>query len=141
MKILPIIQSFHNQLGSQSGHRVMQRLPGGFCRNRNRAFKQHIAGIQLFNHFHNRNAAFIVSGFNRTLNRRRTAPPRQQRAVNIDAAQRKSLNHGLRQNQPVSSHHRNVCLQSLQFSLSFGTAQRFQRPYQNSVRLGKFMHR
>ena len=59
--------------------------------------QQHIAGVQTFRHLHGGNACHFVARDDRPLNRSGAAPARQQRAVHVDAAVRRNVEHCLRQ--------------------------------------------
>ena len=48
-----------------------------------------------------RDAGLRIAGEHRALDRRRAAPARQQRCVNVDAAEPRSLQHRLRQDQSI----------------------------------------
>ncbi|MNC49084.1 hypothetical protein D3C75_982340 [compost metagenome] len=101
----------------------MQRAAGISGADRGADLEQHRAGIQTGLHAHHGHAAFIVAGFDRTLDRRGTAPAWQQRGVAVDAAQARNIQHHLRQDQAIGDHHHQVRLEGRQFSLSVSIAQ------------------
>ena len=55
--------------------------------------QQHVARIQAFGHLHGGHAGLLVARDHRPLDRRRTAPARQQRAVHVDAPARRDVEH------------------------------------------------
>ena len=67
-----------------------------------RAARQHRAGIEARIHLHDRDAGFAVSGEERALDRRRAAPARQQRGVDVERAVRR----GVEQRAAAGSVHR-----------------------------------
>ena len=79
--------------------------PGGpaaspWCHRRRSASAfdhQHVAGVEPGIHLHDRDAGARVAGLDRALDRRGAAPARQQRRVNVQAAQARQLEHPGRQ--------------------------------------------
>jgi hypothetical protein len=49
-----------------------------------------------------------VAGLDGAMDRRRAAPARQQRGVDVDAAAARQVEHGLRQDQAVGGHHQQI---------------------------------
>ena len=84
----------------------------------------HGAGVEAGIHLHDAHAGFSVAGFDGALYRGGTAPARQQRGVDVEAAVRGRVEHGLRQNQPVGGHHHHVGILGAQQGLCFFVAQR-----------------
>lgn len=66
---------------------------------------------------HDRNTGNIVTSKNRTLNRSSATPTRQQRSMNIHNAERRHMQHLIRQNAAIGSHAENIGIRS------------FKRPY------------
>ena len=64
------------------------------------AFEQHRAGIEPGFHLHDRHAGNRVAGHDRALDRRRTAPARQQRGMDVDASLPRRIEDRLRQDSP-----------------------------------------
>ena len=139
--IIPLAQRPDNQLRADLCQFVVQFSAGRFRRDFGFAFQQHVAGIQPGVHFHCRNAAFFVAGLNCPLDRRRAAPSRQQRTVNVDTAERKGFQHRRRQNQTIGGNHRHIGVERGKFRLFFGIAQCFRRTYFNTLLFRPQMHR
>ena len=92
----------------------MQLATGGAGGDRGATDQQHVTGIQAGIHLHDGDAGFAVTGFDGTLDRRGTAPARQQRGVDVQTAQTRNIEHRLRQDQPVGHHHHDVGLEVAQ---------------------------
>ena len=84
---------------------------------------QHRPGVEPGVHLHHGDAGLGVAGLDGAVDRRGAAPARQQRAVDIQAAQAgpaigvrrlHGVKHPLRQDQPVSGHHQHIELRRLQ---------------------------
>lgn len=71
------------------------------------------ASIHAMPDAHDRNASNLVTSENRTLNRSSPTPTRQQGRMNIHNAERRHMQHLIGQNAPISSHAKNVSLDSL----------------------------
>ena len=63
---------------------------------------------------HNGNASNLITSENRTLNRSSPTPTRQQGRMNIHNAERRHMQHLIRQNTAISSHTENIGLRSLE---------------------------
>ena len=63
---------------------------------------------------HDRNASNLVTSKNGTLNGSRAAPTRQQGRMNIHNAERRHMQHLIRQNATIGSHTENIGLRSLE---------------------------
>lgn len=72
------------------------------------------AGINAMSNTHNRNASNLITSENRTLNRSSPTPTRQQGRMNIHNAERRHMQHLIRQNTAISSHTENIGLRSLE---------------------------
>ena len=72
---------------------------------------QHRAGIQPFLHLHDGHAGVLVAGLDGAVDRRRAAPARQQRSVDVETSQSRRVQHPLRQDQAVrgDDHRVGVC--------------------------------
>ena len=66
------------------------------------------AGVQAGVHLHDGDAGLRVAGLDGTVDRRRAAPARQQRGVDVQAAPRRQRQHPGRQDQAVGGHHQHV---------------------------------
>ena len=71
------------------------------------------ASIHAMPDAHDRNASNLVTSENRTLNRSSPTPTRQQGRMNIHNAERRHMQHLIRQNAAIGSHTENVSLDSL----------------------------
>lgn len=70
--------------------------------------------IHAMSNAHDRNASNLVTSENRTLNRSSPTPTRQQGRMNIHNAERRHMQHVIRQNATISSHTDNIGLRSLE---------------------------
>ena len=86
----------------------MQRRRGLSLGNGYSFDQKHIARIQACIHLHDRDAAFRIAGFDRAMDRRGTAPARQKRSMNIQAAQAWRTQNPLRQDQTISGHDHHI---------------------------------
>ena len=84
-----------------------------FTGNRSGSLRAISAGIHAMPNAHNRNANDLVTSKNGTLNRSSPTPTRQQRGMNIHNAERRHMQHLIRQNATISSHAENISLGSL----------------------------
>lgn len=80
--------------------------------NRRRRLGTISAGINAMSNTHNRNASNLITSENRTLNRSSPTPTRQQGRMNIHNAERRHMQHLIRQNAAVRSHTENISLRS-----------------------------
>ena len=82
--------------------RAARQFAGGLVRADRRAdFARDRAGVESFLHPHEIDAGLGVAGHQRALNRRGAAPARQQRSVEIEAAQLRRRQNRRRQDQAV----------------------------------------
>ena len=101
-------------LRAEFGQAVVQ-LAAGFVRTDVGVLRQqHRAGIQALLHLHQADAAAGVAGLDRALDRRRTAPARQQRGMHVPTAVQRDVEHRLRQDQAIGHHHHQVGLERTQ---------------------------
>ena len=90
-------------------HQPLMQGGGAIVRQNRHCFtQQHRAGVEAFFHAHDADAALVIASLNRALDRGGTAPARQQRGVNIEAAERRNIEHRARQNQAVGGHHHDI---------------------------------
>lgn len=82
--------------------------------NRGRGLSTISASIYAMPNTHNGNASNVVTSENRTLNRSSPTPTRQQGRMNIHNAERRHMQHVIRQNATISSHTENIGLRSLE---------------------------
>ncbi len=71
------------------------------------------AGINAMPNTHNGNTSNLITSKNGTLNRSSPTPTRQQGSMNIHNAERRHMQHLIRQNAAIGSHTENVSLGSL----------------------------
>ena len=70
--------------------------------DRRRPEQQDVAGIEPLGHIHHRHAARLIARLDGRLDRRGSAPAREERGVQIQAGHPRGLEHGLRQYLAVS---------------------------------------
>ncbi len=70
--------------------------------------QQHVAGVQARVHLHDGDARLGIAGLDRAMDGRGAAPARQQRAVDVQAAQARQVQHPLRQDQSIGRDHQHV---------------------------------
>ncbi len=102
--------------------------------------QQYRTGIETFIHFHDGDAGFRIARHNRPLDRRRPAPARQERDMNIDATLFGSFQHRCGQDQPIGDHHGDIGAQLREFRLCVHVLQRFGMADGQAERLGPRMH-
>lgn len=90
-----------------------QRL-GMLTGNRRRRLGTISTGINAMSNTHNGNTSNIITSKNGTLNGSSASPTRQQRSMNIHNAERRHMQHVIRQNATISSHTENIGLRSLE---------------------------
>ena len=78
------------------------------------------AGVEPCVHLHDGDAGLAVAGEDGALDRRRAAPARQQRGMDVEAAEARRLEHRLRQDQAIGRDHRGI-------EAERGEARRFRR--------------
>ena len=81
--------------------------------NRRRSLSTICTSIHAMPNAHNGNASNLITSKNGTLNRSSPTPTRQQGSMNIHNAERRHMQHLIRQNATISSHTENVSLGSL----------------------------
>ena len=105
--------------GAHGGQPVVQSLRVVFHGDLQGIAQQHRSGIEAGIHLHDADAGLVVSRQQRALNRRGTAPTRQQRGVDVEAAPARrggrvlpthGIEHPLRQQQAVGRHHHGIGL-------------------------------
>ena len=99
------------------------------------------AGIQPGIHLHNAHAGFGITGSNGTLNGGSTAPARQQRGVDVQAASARNGEDFGGQQQAVGGHHHHIGLLCGQECGSFGVAQGGGLRQRQTQRLGGLFYR
>ena len=119
----------------------MEAGAGGFGLQRQRQLRQHVAGVQSAVHLHDGDPAFGVSGQYRPLNRRGAPPARQQRGVNVQAAEPWRRQDGRRQDQAIGHHHGGIQLQIGEGLLGLRRLQAFRRAHRPAPRGGGGVHR
>ena len=81
--------------------------------NRRRRLSTISTSIHAMPDAHDRDASNLITSENRTLNRSSATPTRQQGRMNIHNAERRHLQHVIRQNATIGSHAENISLGSL----------------------------
>ena len=84
------------------------------------------AGIQALIHLHDRHAGFGIAGEDRALNGRGTAPARQERSVDVQAAVARQRQYFTRQQQPVGDDDEHLGRPALQHGARSFTPQRLR---------------
>mgnify|MGYP000190324083 CR=1 FL=1 len=107
-------QGIDDQPRAQPRQRIVQRGRGVVRPDGQARLKQHIPGIEALVHLHDRDAGFHVTRFDGALDRRRTAPARQQRGVDVQAAQAGRHEHPARQDQAIGRDDQHVKPRGLQ---------------------------
>ena len=90
-------ERFGQKLRARLRQTVEQLARGFACADRRFICQQHIAGVQTLRHLHGGDARLFVACDDRPLNGGRAAPARQKRAVDVDAAVRRNVEHRLGQ--------------------------------------------
>ena len=103
---------------------LFRQLTGTFAIDPDFALEQHRAGIEPGLHLHDGHAGDFVARHDCALHRCRPAPTRQQRAVDIEAAEHRFIEHRLRQDQPVSRDNPDVGVERGELRLRFGGFER-----------------
>jgi len=114
---------FDHGLGAERGQTIMQAAASVLGSDGGGHLEQHGAGVQARFHLHHGDAAAGVAGLDGALDRRRAAPARQQRGVAVDAAQARSIQHHLWQDQAIGDHYHQVRRERGQFGLGGRVAQ------------------
>ena len=109
--------------------------------DRDTALEQHRSGVEARVHLHDGDAGLGVTGEQRALDRRRTAPARQQRRVDVEAAGPRQRERLGGQDQPVGDHHHHIRFPSRQGLAALGGAQRGGLRHRQAVREGEFFDR
>ena len=130
-----------DQLGAERGE-DRREVAGGVARADRRAkLARHRAGVEAFLHAHEVDAGLGVAGHDRALHRRRAAPARQQRSVNVEAAELRRGEHGRRQDEPIGGDDRDIRREAAELVLRFEGAQRRGRHDGQRQGLGEPMNR
>jgi hypothetical protein len=104
-KLIEARQCFDHQFSAQRRKAVVQAAGAVLRVDGDGAGQQHGTGIETGFHAHDGDAGLRVSSLDGAMDRRRAAPARQQRGVDVDAAAARQVEHGLRQDEAVSGHH------------------------------------
>ena len=107
-------QAVVQHLRAEIGQAVVQLAAGVVFADDERLRQQHRAGVETFLHLHQAHAGVGVAGLDRTLDRRRAAPARQHRGVDVPAAVFRDIENALRQDQAVGDHDHQIRLQCAQ---------------------------
>ena len=107
----PLVQRAQNQPGTQGAQRVVQFGRGDARAHRYRRAQQHRPSIQPLLHAHDGDAAFGVARQHGGVDRRRAPPARQQRGMDVPAAQARRVEHLCGQDQPIGGDDRDIGMQ------------------------------
>ena len=118
-----VLKHVQQQAWTDRGEPRVQLAAGRQRRYRAALYSHHRPRVQTRIHVHDGHAALPVAGFDSALNRRRAAPARQQRAVHVDRAQPRQVQHRGGQDQPVGHHDQRVELQRRHARHGLGIAQ------------------
>ena len=101
------IQGFDHRLGTHLRQAVMQRARRVGTRDGGRFLEQHRARIETRVHLHDGHAGLRIACEQRAMDRRGSAPARQQRSMDVDATHRRHGQHRGREYQTVGDddHH------------------------------------
>ena len=102
------VQRLNDQRCADHGQAQVQHRRAVVRPDRRDLFEQHRTGVEAGVHLHDRDPRRCVAGFDGTLDRRGAAPSRQQRGVDVQAAQARQSQYPLRQDQAVGGHHHHV---------------------------------
>ena len=115
-------QRAHHQVGAEARQHVVKLARGHVGADRHPLGHGDRAGIEGLFHAHDRDARLRVSGHDGAVDRRSAAPARQQRCMQIEAAERHRLQDRLGQEQAVGDHDGGVG------RMGANTFGRFRRP-------------
>ena len=97
-------------------------------------------GVEPLLHFHNHDAGFPVAGHDRALNGRRAAPARKQGRMHVQAAERRRIQDGFRQDQAIGGDHGNIGRQASELLLDLRPPQGFGREHRDRRFVGEHMN-
>ena len=112
-----VLQIGNNGACADFGQFVVQGLSVVIGENRAGMAADNGTGVEPGVHLHDADAGFAIARFNSALDGCGTAPARQQRGVDVEAAVARDVEHGLRQQQAVGGHHHDVGFHSAQHFL------------------------
>ena len=102
--LLQALQSLHHQLGAGRRHARRQSHSGIFGRDGDFLLQQDVAGIQAFIQPHGGDAGHALAVGDGPLNGRGTAILRQQRAVQVQVAVARQIEHPLGNQAAIGNH-------------------------------------
>ena len=102
------LQSFDDQPSAQAGQAVVQHGRGVVGTDGLALDQQHVAGVQSRIHLHDGDAGLGIAGLDRAVDGGGPTPARQQRAVDVEAAQARQVQRPLLQDQAIGGHHHHV---------------------------------
>ena len=108
------IQRRHDGPGADVGQTVVQGAGGIGLEDGHDVTCTHRARVQPRFHLHDADAGLGVASLDGPLDRGSAAPARQQRGMDVQAAQPGQVQHRLRQQQAIGGHHHHVRLQGPQ---------------------------
>ena len=95
-----------HQIRPKPRERVVQFARGQIRGYRLRLLQSHGTGIEAFIHPHDGDAALGIARHDGAVDRRSAAPARQQRGMDVEAAERHGIENRLRQDQAIGDDHR-----------------------------------
>lgn len=126
---------------AQRGQTIME-LSGGFLRaDVDGFFENDIAGIHAFIHVHDADACFAIAIDDSPVNGGGSAIFRQQRGVDIEAAEARQLENISAQNFSIGSYDKEISLHGGELSKSLGTGQFLRLDHGNALAAGELLHR
>jgi hypothetical protein len=102
---------------------------------------RHRPRIEAFLHLHHHDAGLPITRHHRPLDRRRAAPARQQRTMQIEAAMFGRVEHWLGQQQAIGHHHRQLGSVTGKDDLLGLALERPRREHRNAETFRRQMHR
>ena len=98
------------------------QLASGLRRDRGASFQTDRSCVEPGLHLHDAHACFGITRQDRALDRRGAPPAREQRSVNVEAAEPRGVEDWARQDEAVGRDHRNVGAQPGECRLLLGIA-------------------
>ena len=118
----------HHQVGAERAPaRRAGRPPSCRGRSATRSAMRHGPGVEPLVHLHHHDAALGIARHDRAVDRRGAAPARQQRGMQVEAAERHGIEDRLRQDQPIGDDDRGIGAMRAESACASGGAQRRRR--------------
>jgi hypothetical protein len=119
---------------------VVQGLGGVGGGDRRALGEQHRAGIETLIHAHGGDAGLAIAGQDGAMDGRGTAPARQQRAMDVDAAQHRRIEEAFRQDVAVGHHHGGIEIERLERRRVVVALEVLRCAHRQAERVGELMH-